>query len=94
MNMGALKAQEGHYAEALTYFRPAYARDPKFGELARNLALALVSEGGEQKKAGRRLQAMVLYQEALAVMPDDAEARRQLDAMRVEAASAESPSKR
>jgi hypothetical protein len=37
---------------------------------------------------------MVLYQEALAVMPDDAEARRQLDAMRVEAASAESPSKR
>jgi len=94
MNMGALKAQEGHYAEALTYFRPAYARDPRFGDLARNLALALVSEGGEQKKAGRRLQAMALYQEALVVMPDDAEARRQLDALRVEAASAESPSKR
>jgi len=94
MNMGALKAQEGHYTEALTYFRPAYARDPSFGDLARNLALALVSEGGEQKKAGRRLQAMALYQEALVVKPDDAEARRQLDALRVEAASAESPSKR
>ena len=94
MNMGSLRAQEGHYAEALTYLRPAYARDPKFGNLARNLALALVYEGGEQKKAGHRLEAMALYQEALAVMPDDAEARRQLDALRPEAASAESPSKR
>jgi Tfp pilus assembly protein PilF len=94
MNMGALKAQEGHYAEALTYFRPAYARDPKFADLARNFALALVYEAAEQKKAGRRLQAMALYQEALAVMPGDAEARRQLDGLRAEATSAESPAKR
>jgi len=94
MNMGALRAQEGRFAEALTYFRPAYARDPKFGELARNFALALVYEGGEQKKTGHRLEAMALYQEALVVMPSDAEARRQLDALRAEAASAETPAKR
>src|SRR5262249_55711304 len=94
MNMGALRAQEGRYAEALTYFRPAYARDPKFGDLARNFALALVYEGEEQKKAWHRLEAMAQYQEALAVMPGDAEARRQLDALRAEAASVETPAKR
>jgi tetratricopeptide (TPR) repeat protein len=91
MNMGALKAQEGHYAEALTYFRPAYARDPKFAELAKNFALALALEGAEQKKAGRRLEAMALYQEALAVLPGDAEARRQLDALSAEATGASRP---
>jgi len=84
-NMGALKAQAGHYAEALTYFRPAYARDPQFADLAKNYALALTYEGTEQKKAGRRLEAMALYQEALAVLPGDVEARRQLDALTAEA---------
>lgn len=91
MNMGALKAQEGRYAEALTYFRPAYARDPKFAELARNFALALTYEGTEQKKAGRRLEAMALYQEALTVMPGDVEARRQLDALSAGSAGTSRP---
>ena len=94
MNMGALKAQAGHYAEAIGYFRPAYARDPKFGELARNFALALTYEGTEQKKAGHRLEAMALYQEALAVSPGDAEARRQLDALTAEAAGTAAPAQR
>jgi Tfp pilus assembly protein PilF len=91
MNMGALRAQQGRYAEALTYFRPAYAHDPKFGELAKNFALALTLEGTEQKKAGHRLEAMALYQEALAVLPGDAEARRQLDALSAEAAGTSRP---
>lgn len=94
MNMGALKAQEGHYAEAIAYFRPAYARDPKFADLAKNFALALTYEGTEQKKAGRRLEAMALYQEALAVSPGDPEARRQLDALTAEAAGASNPARR
>lgn len=93
-NMGALKAQAGHYAEALTYFRPAYARDPKFTDLARNYALALTYEATEQKKAGRRLEAMALYQEALAVSPGDVEARRQLDALTAEATGTTAPARR
>ncbi len=91
MNLGALRAQQGRYADALTYFRPAYARDPNFGELAKNFAQALTLEGAEQKKAGRRLEAMALYQEALAVLPGDVEARRQLDALRAEAAGPSRP---
>ena len=91
--MGALKAQAGHYAEALAYFRPAYARDPKFTDLARNYALALTYEGTEQKKAGRRLEAMALYQEALAVSPGDVEARRQLDALTAEATGTTAPAR-
>ena len=91
MNMGALKALEGRYPEALTYFRPAYARDPNFAELAKNFALALTSEAAAQKKAGHRLEAMALYQEALAVMPGDAETRRQLDALSAEAAGTSRP---
>jgi len=94
MNMGALRAQEGRYAEALEYFRPAYARDPKFAELAKNFTRALALEAAEQKKAGHRLEAMALYQEALAVMPGDAEVRRQLDALRTEAAGTSSPAGR
>jgi len=94
MNMGALKAQAGHYAEALTWFRPAYQRDPKFADLARNLSMALTHEGKEQEKAGRRVEAMALYQEALAVMPGDPEARQRLDALRTDTASTATPAGR
>jgi tetratricopeptide (TPR) repeat protein len=94
MNMGALRAQEGRYAEALEYFRPAYARDPKFAELGKNFSRALSLEAAEQKKAGHRLEAMALYQEALAVMPGDAEVRRQLDTLRAEATGTSSPAGR
>lgn len=94
MNMGALRAEQGRYAEALGYFRRAYARDPKFAELARNFALALTYEAAEQRKAGRRLEAMALYQEALAVMPGNVEARRQLDALSAEAAGTTRPAGR
>ena len=94
MNTGALKAQAGHYAEALTYFRPAYARDPKFPDLARNFSMALTFEGKEQEKAGRRLEALALYQEALAVMPGDAEAKRLVDALSTSAASTAAPAGR
>jgi len=81
MNMGALRAQEGHYTEALRYFRKAYAGDPKFGDLARNYTLALVYEAGEQRNAGHRSEALALYQEALAVQPANAQAREGLDAL-------------
>ena len=82
MNMGALRAQDGRYAEALPYFRKAYAGNPAFADLARNYALALVYQADEQRRAGRTLEAMVLLQEALAVMPGDVEARRRLDALK------------
>jgi len=94
MNMGALRAQAGRYAEALTYFRPAYARDPKFPELAQNYSKALTFEAKEQEKAGRRLEAMALYQEALAVMPGDVEAKRLLDALATNTASTAVPAGR
>ncbi|MBI1726907.1 MAG: hypothetical protein HYR50_06540, partial [Candidatus Rokubacteria bacterium] len=81
MNMGALRAQEGHYTEALHYFRKAYAGNPKFADLARNYALALVYEAGEQRKAGRRLETMALLQEALAVQPANEQAQEALDAL-------------
>jgi tetratricopeptide (TPR) repeat protein len=82
MNMGALRAQDGRYAEALPYFRKAYAGDPAFADLARNYALALVYQAEEQRRAGRTVVAMVLLQEALAVIPGDVEARRRLDALK------------
>jgi len=94
MNMGALKAQAGRYAEALTYFRPAYARNPKFPELAQNYSKALTFEGKEQEKAGRRVEAMALYQEALVVMPGDVEAKRLLDVLATNTASTAVPAGR
>jgi len=82
VNMGALRAQAGKYAEALPYFRKAFAGDPAFADLARNYALALVYQAEEERRAGRTVVAMVLLQEALAVMPGDLEARRRLDELR------------
>jgi tetratricopeptide (TPR) repeat protein len=87
LNMGAFRAQEGRYAEALPYFRKAYARDPRFTDLARNYVLALTRQAEERRKTGGWLEAMVLLQEALAVMPGDGEARRQLDALKAERAT-------
>jgi Tfp pilus assembly protein PilF len=82
-NLGALRAQDGQYSEALPYFRKAYAGDPAFPDLARNYALALVRQAGEERRAGREVVAMALLQEALAVMPGDVEARRLLDELKM-----------
>lgn len=81
MNMGALRAQEGRYTEALGYFRKAYAGNPKFADLARNYALALVYEAAGQRKAGHPSEALALYQEALAVQPANVQAREGLEAL-------------
>ena len=81
VNMGALRGGDGRYAEALPYFRKAYAGDPAFPDLARNYALALVHLAEQELRAGRSVVAVVLLQEALAVMPGDVEVRRRLDAL-------------
>jgi tetratricopeptide (TPR) repeat protein len=83
-NLGAVYSQEGKYAESLPYYRQAFAQDPGFAGLAPNYSLALVARAAEERRAGRTLVAKVLLQEALAVNPGDAEARRQLQALLAE----------
>jgi tetratricopeptide (TPR) repeat protein len=92
-NLGAVYSQQGKYAESLPYYRQAFAQDPGFKGLASNFSLALVARAAEERRAGRTLVAKALLQEALAVNPGDAEARRRLQALlaepgRVDAGSA------
>ena len=77
-------SQEGQYAESLPYYRQAFAQDPGFAGLAPNYSQALVARAAEERRAGRALVAKALLQEALAVNPGDAEARRQLEALLAE----------
>jgi len=83
-NLGAVYSQQGKYAESLPYYRQAFAQDPGFKGLVPNYSLALVARAAEERRAGRALVAKALLQEALAVNPGDAEARRQLQALLAE----------
>jgi tetratricopeptide (TPR) repeat protein len=89
-NLGAVYSEQGKYAESLPYYRQAFAQDPGFAGLAPNFSLALVARAAEERRAGRALVAKVLLQEALAVSPGDAEARRQLQALLAEPGRVES----
>jgi len=80
-NLGAVYAQQGRYAESLPYYRRAFALNPAFPNLAPNFAQSLVARAAEERRGGRTLVAKALLQEALAVRPDDAEARRQLQTL-------------
>jgi len=80
-NLGAVYSQQGRYAESLPYYRQAFAQNPGFAGLTPNYSQALVARAEEERRAGRLLVAKVLLQEALAVNPGDAEARRQLQAL-------------
>lgn len=84
VNLGAVFSQQGRYAESLPYYRQAFAQDPEFKGLAPNYSLALVARAAEERGAGRALVATVLLQEALAVNPGDADARRQLQTLLAE----------
>jgi protein O-mannosyl-transferase len=81
LNLGAYQAQTGRFAEGLANLRKAYAHDPGFPGSAKELARALVAAADSERKAGRPDQAMVLYQEALAVQPRNAQARDGLEAL-------------
>ena len=83
-NSGAVYSQQGKYAPSLPYYRQAFAQDPGFAGLAPNYSLALVARAAEERRAGRTLVAKALLQEAIAVSPGDAEARRQLGALLAE----------
>jgi Tfp pilus assembly protein PilF len=83
-NLAAVVSQQGKYAESLPYYRRAFAQEPGFAGLAPNYATALVARAAEERRAGRALVAKALLQEALAVSPGDAEARRQLQALLAE----------
>jgi len=83
-NLGAVNAQQGRYAESLPFYRQAFAQDPGFENLVPNFSLALRGRAAEERQAGRRVAATALLQEALAVNPGDAEARRQLGALLAE----------
>ena len=85
-SLGAVYAQQGRYAESLPYYRRAFAQDPEFAGLASNYSRSLVARAAEERRAGRTGIAMALLQEALAVNPADAEARRQLQALPAEPA--------
>jgi Flp pilus assembly protein TadD len=87
-NLGAVYAQQGRYAESLPYYRQAFAQDPRFENLAPNFVLALLNRAAEEERSGRVPAAMALLQEALAVRPGDAEARRRLQALEAERARA------
>jgi protein O-mannosyl-transferase len=83
-NLGAVYSQQGKYAESLPYYRQAFAQYPGFAGLVPNYSLALVARAAEERRAGRAPVAKALLQEALAVNPGDAEARRQLQALLAE----------
>jgi tetratricopeptide (TPR) repeat protein len=89
-NLGAVYSQQGKYAESLPYYRQAFAQDQGFKGLVPNYSLALVARAAEERRAGRAVVAKVLLQEALAVNPGDAEARRQLQALLAEPGRVES----
>ncbi len=80
-SLGAVYSQQRKYAESLPYYRQAFDQDPGFPTLAPNYSLALVARAAEERRAGRALVAKALLQEALAVNPGDAEARRQLQGL-------------
>lgn len=82
--LGAVYSQQGKYAESLPYYRQAFAQDPGFATLVPNYSKALVARAAEEGRAGRALVAKALLQEALAVNPGHAEARRQLQALLAE----------
>ena len=79
--LGAVYAQQGRYAEALPYYRQAFAQDPGFPNLGSSYSRTLVARAAEEREAGRAPVAAALLQEALAVNPVDAEARRQLQSL-------------
>jgi protein O-mannosyl-transferase len=87
-NLGAVYAQQSRYAESLPYYRQAFAQDPGFANLAPNYSLALLARAAEERRAARPLVAMTLLNEALAVSPSNADARRQLQALVAERTSA------
>jgi protein O-mannosyl-transferase len=85
--LGTVYSQQGKYAESLPYYRRAFAQEPRFASLASNYSLALVARAAEERRAGHALVAKALLQEALAVNPDDADARRQFQALLAERGS-------
>jgi tetratricopeptide (TPR) repeat protein len=87
-NLGAVYAQQSRYAESLPYYRQAFAQDPGFTNLSANYRLALTARAAEEQRAARPQVAITLLNEALAVSPADAEARRQLQALVAERAGA------
>jgi tetratricopeptide (TPR) repeat protein len=82
--LGAVYLQQGKYAESLPYYRQAFAQDPGFPTLVPNYSQALVARAAEERRAGRAPVAKALLQEALAVNPGHAEARRELQALLAE----------
>jgi protein O-mannosyl-transferase len=85
--LGGVYSQQGKYSESLPYYRRAFAQEPRFAGLASNYSLALVARAAEERRAGRALVAKALLQEALAVNPGDADARRQFQALLAEPGS-------
>jgi Tfp pilus assembly protein PilF len=81
LNLGAYEAQTGSFAEGLSHLRKAYALDPTYFGTVKQLAWALVAAAAAERKAGRPSEALVLYQEALAVQPANAQAREGLEAL-------------
>jgi len=84
VSLGAVYSQQRKYAEALPYYRQAFAQDPGFATLASNYSQALVARAAEERQAGRAAIATALLEEALVVNPGEAQARRQLEALLAE----------
>jgi len=82
--LGAVYSQQGKYALSLPYYRQVFAQEPGFAGLVPNYSQALVARAEEERTAGHLAVAKALLQEALAVNPGDAEARRQLQALLAE----------
>jgi tetratricopeptide (TPR) repeat protein len=86
--LGAVYSEQGKYAESLPYYRRAFAQDPGLPTLVPNYSKALLARAEEERRAGRVPVAKALLQEALAVSPANADARRQLQALVAERTSA------
>jgi len=77
-NLGVLYARNGRHAEAVPLLRSAWAKDPGYPGLKRNLGLALRDAGTAQARAGQLDGAVARFREAAALVPDDADLHRNL----------------
>jgi Flp pilus assembly protein TadD len=83
-NLGALRARQGRNAEAIVLLRDAVERAPWLGYARENLARALHNSGVRLARDGQPGEAIPLFTEAAALLPEDPDLWRNLGQALVE----------